>query len=469
MSAANPALTGALIVPDEQTWTMSGSDPAAHGLRPVFATGQVERVLTPDVLPAPLDQALRTCLAELPANVQVNARVLPGLAGTPSDVAEQGEHAVRGEHGEHAAAHDAPGDEHDMRGGHGDLAMHGAGHHEHGGHGDMMAIVGEPSADGLVMEPIELRLGPLGTPLPGGLAVDVTLDGDVVAESTVHALLRPDSSAAATPSPPDLLAPVAWALAIDAAAEDAAEAGAWSRVAALEVERAVSHLAWLRALGRLLGWPLLLDRCTRALYGLPGLAHQLAARTETGADSEDAALSALGRAAAHVDGVAALVVTSRLLRMRTAGLGVLTDEQAAQAGLRGPAARASGIQDDVRAGHPLYDRLGFEPVVRTGGDAHARTLVRAEEARESVRLARAALRAAADQTATGAGFVAADGQLEGPRGPLRAHHGVAGWHLAAAGADEALRAAGEAMVGAEWAAALVALASFDLSPWGVGP
>jgi hypothetical protein len=450
LSAAYPALTGALIVPDEQTWTMSGSDPAAHGLRPLFALGQVERVLMPDVLPAPLDQALRSCLAELPAEVEVESRVLPGLDGTPSDVAEQGEHAVRGEHEMHGAGHHAHGD-------------------EHGGHGDMMAIVGEPSADGLVMEPIELRLGPLGTPLPGGLAVDVTLDGDVVAESTVHALLRPDPPAVATPSRPDLLAPVAWALAIDAAAEDDVDACAWSRVAALEVERAVSHLAWLRALGRLLGWPLLVDRCTRALDGLPRLAHQLAARKETRADGEDAALSALGRAAAHVDSVVALVVRNRLLRLRTTGLGVLTGAQAGQAGLRGPAARASGLQDDVRAGHRLYDRLGFEPVVRTGGDAYARTLVRAEEARESVRLAQAALRAAADQTASGAWFVAADGQLEGPRGPLGADHGVAGWHLAAAGAEEAVRTAGDAMVGAEWSAALVTLASFDLSPWSVGP
>jgi Ni,Fe-hydrogenase III large subunit len=165
--------------------------------------------------------------------------------------------------------------------------------------------------------------------------------------------------------------------------------------------------------------------------------------------------------------MAALVARSRLLRLRTAGLGVLTTEQAREDGLRGPAARASGLRDDARAGHALYDRLGFEPVLRTGGDAYARTLVRAEEAREALRLAQAALRADADATPTAARF-AVDGQLEGPRGPLRAEHRGAGWQLAAPGAEAALRAAGEAMVGAEWSAALVALASFDLSPWRVG-
>ncbi len=440
LSAAHTTLKGALIVPDEQAWTLSGSDPAANGLRPVFALGQGERVLVPEVLPAPLEEPLRACLAALPADVEIEARVLPGLDGRPVQVGEPG-HPEQGEH-----------------------ELHGAGHHDHGDHGDMMAIVGEPSADGLVMEPIELRFGPLGTPLPGGLAVEVTLDGDVVADSTAHAQLSADPPALATPSPPDLLAPVAWALAIDATVEADGGTPAWPGVAALEVERAVSHLAWLRALGRLLGWPLLVGRCTRALEGLPPLAHQLAGRRETRADGHAAALSALRRVAARVDNVGALVARSRFFRLRTAGLGVLTTERARETGLRGPAARASGIRDDARVGDALYERLAFEPVQRTCGDAHARTLVRAKEAGESLRLAEAALRA----DAKGTPAAGRPGELEGPRGPLRAERGAAGWHLAAPGADAALRAAGEAMVGAEWAAALVAVASFDLSPWRVG-
>jgi hypothetical protein len=283
VSAANRAFAGALIVPDEQTWTVSGRDPAAHGLRPVFGLGRVQRLLVPGVLPAALEGALRSCLAELPADVEIASWVLPGFDHSPGRVAEQGEHAVHGGHEMHRAAHDALGDDHEMDEDHG---MHGAGHHAHGdehsGHGDMMAIVGESSADGLVMEPIELRFGPLGTPLPGGLEAEVTLDGDVVAESTVHALLSAGPPAAPIPSPPDLLAPIAWGLAIEAAVDNGVGASAWPRLAALELERAVSHLAWLRALGRLLGWPLLVDRCTRAVEGLPPLAHRLAAeRTPT--------------------------------------------------------------------------------------------------------------------------------------------------------------------------------------------
>ncbi len=147
---------------------------------------------------------------------------------------------------------------------------------------------------------------------------------------------------------------------------------------------------------------------------------------------------------------------------------MLTSEQARQARLRGPAARASGLRDDQRAEDPLYDRLDFTPVLRTDGDAYARTLLRAEEARDSLRLADAALRADADATPTPVGFGAADTEAEGPRGPLVANHLAAGWQVAAPGAEAALRAAGSAMVAAEWSAALVALMSFDLSPWRVG-
>jgi hypothetical protein len=211
---AAPAPT--LIVPDEQTWTLSGSDPAADGLRPVFVPGEARRLLVPEVLPAPLDEALESCLAALPAEIDVETRVLPGLGGRPvaSVIArdeagsadahagahtaahgdhdmqaglhshggddERSGHAVPAGHGTHDVGDDSPskdemdGGGHGVHGGHdamygghdamhgGHDAMHGGHDAMHGGHQDMMAIVGEPSADGLVMEPIELRSGGWG-------------------------------------------------------------------------------------------------------------------------------------------------------------------------------------------------------------------------------------------------------------------------------------------------------------------
>ena len=436
LTAVRTPLAPALIVPDEQTWTLSGTDPAGRGIYPVFAPGAADRLLVPPALPRPLQEALDSLVAELPPGVHVETVSLQGMHGDHAD------------HDTHGGRHD----HHDM-----------AGDHDHH---DMMAIVGEPSADGLVMEAIELRFGPLGTPLPGGLAVDVTLDGDVVAESSVRALLGPGGSAEGS-SAPDPLAPIAWTIALESGGETRTGAVACVRVAALESERAVSHLAWLRAMGRVLGWQLLVDRCTFALEGLPPLGHQLLAAREPAGDEVAAALPLLERALACAEAVAALVGRSRLLRLRTAGLAVLTRGEADQAGLRGPAARAAGLADDARSGHPLYERLGFRPIVHSGGDAYARALVRAQEAPASLRLACAALRRASEAASDPAELAAPGHPLEGPRGPLRAELRADGPRVDAPGSEAALRVAGEAMLGAEWAAALVALASFDVSPWSV--
>jgi hypothetical protein len=431
------ALVPALVIPDEQTWTVLGTDPATLGFEPTYAPGKVERVLVPSSVPAPLTESLSAYLALAPEGVEVEERPLALPMGEPESLHirhhehdpaahdDHGSHDAHPEHRAHEAHHERDDDAahggegepagHPQHGAHGAHGGHGGDggngeHHGHGGNHDhhaMMAIVGEPSADGLVMEPIHLRYGPLGTPLPGGLAVDVTLDGDVVAEASVNALLS---------APADPLTPVA-----------ASGPAGWQGVAAVETERAVSHLAWLRAFARLLGWPRLVEACTRAVGA-----------------AEDPV--AAGEAADAADAVVALVDDSRWLRVRTAGRGTVRADEARGAGLQGSNARASGLAVDARMHDPRYRAIGFEPVIRIEGDALARTLVRAHEARAALRLAAAALDASAEPP-TGA-------TVEGPRG----------------GAARATRdVAAQAMVGAEWATALVILASFDLSPWDVGP
>jgi hypothetical protein len=442
----------ALIVPDEQSWTMAGTDPAALGMRPAFAAGQAQRVLLPEAVPAPLQESVRSLLRELPADAETETRMLGGFATGALEEA----HA---EHGMHGGGHEIHAGGHPMDGPH---------DHMDGDHGDMMAIVGEPSADGLVMEPIEFRFGPLGTPLPGGLVADVTLDGDVVSDSEVQALLVADLSSREPPLPADPLAPVAWKLAVECVSAQEGGPSPWLQLAALETERAASHLAWLRAFGRLLGWQLLVDRCTQALEGVPALAHELAGNDQATSDPSASALAVLRPALERSEDVLALVRRSRLLRLRTAGLAPVTSEHAEDAGLHGPVARASGLRRDARCGHALYARLDFETVLDGRGDAHSRILVRAREAHDSLLLASRALREDAGETPSATPLAAPGEVLEGPRGPLSAEHATHGWQLTATGTTAALRTAGAAMVGAEWSDALVALTSFDLSPWRVG-
>jgi hypothetical protein len=392
LSRPATGLVPALVVPDEQTWTMAGTDPASLGVEPVFAAAAVRRVLTPDEVP----DALVGPLADY-------------LDGPPP------------EHAAHAG-------------------------HEHHDHHDMMAIRGEPSADGLVMEPIELRYGPLGTPLPGGLVADVTLDGDVVAECELAALLVVDDPAAV----PDRLAPTAWDIALTEARLPLDDR--WRRIAAVEVERALSHTTWLRSFGRLLGWPKLVERTSRAVTTL--------------IEAQRLNLAELGQARSELDALGDFVRGSHWLAWRAGGRAHISADRARELGLHGPVARASGVVDDARLNHPLYERLGFEPVIRAEGDALARTLVRASEAAAAVELAMRALEAGVLSDALPP---ASDPAIvEGPRGPLHARLDGSRWHLDAPGQAAALTAAGACAVGAEWAAALVGLASFDLSPWRVG-
>jgi ech hydrogenase subunit E len=113
-------------------------------------------------------------------------------------------------------------------------------------------------------------------------------------------------------------------------------------------------------------------------------------------------------------------------RARTAGVGVLTEEQALAYGVVGPTARASGVEIDVRRDFPYaaYGELGFRIVTATEGDVRARLVVRALEMLESVRLIEEAVRKLPQgPTRAETGFpVVASGEAtartEAPRGEL---------------------------------------------------
>ncbi|MCE4611964.1 MAG: NADH-quinone oxidoreductase subunit D [Desulfurococcales archaeon] len=77
-----------------------------------------------------------------------------------------------------------------------------------------------------------------------------------------------------------------------------------------------------------------------------------------------------------------------VIRSRLEDVGVIPKRLAAELGIVGPNARGSGIQYDVRIIEPyeVYDELDFEVPVYTEGDALARTYVRVEEIRQSLRI-----------------------------------------------------------------------------------
>jgi NADH:ubiquinone oxidoreductase subunit D len=450
-----PAGTPTLLVPDQAHWASAGIDLSDLGIELVFTAAQAAALVVPAELPRALGAAVRELRIRFddPRAVRaLDAAVLPGEATSgllePSashddgsgGQSAQGEHSEHGDHAEHGQSPDQPAHE-----GHGG---HGAEGHDHG---DMMAVTGEPSRDGLVMEEIETVLGPLSPALPTGLTVRVSLDGDVVAEAEIGAAVAVPNAA----RPADPLARAAWVWAEARAVEGASlePARVARHLAATEVERALSHLMWLVRFARLLGWPELVEQAERAARPLIGAHRALTVEPRaTGVDVSPS--TSLERVVG--------IVSSRRLRRRAHGLGRISPETCRERGLAGPIARASGLDDDLRAADPAYKALGFEPLVREGGDVETRARLRVDEAVAAVSLAAAAL--AAGELPPGDAA-----PTEGPRGPVdvTAQGRRANSHLAV-GAAHARELAGAMAQGHELAGALVVIASFDLSPWRVG-
>ena len=78
---------------------------------------------------------------------------------------------------------------------------------------------------------------------------------------------------------------------------------------------------------------------------------------------------------------------------KTRGVGILPKEKALNLGAVGPTLRGSGIKSDVRKDDPYaaYGELDFEVVTEKDGDAWAKSLVRARETLESIKIIEQAL------------------------------------------------------------------------------
>lgn len=415
----------AVMVPDEGTWLLWGHDLRASGLQQVVSPARATALVAPATAPDDVLVALRDAWGQLPAGRELVVLEAPiaGEVDTRDALEQDGSQATRHDEHQHHGDHE----------GHGDHEAHG----DHDHHA-MMAVTGDPSADGLVMEDLEVSLGPVTSALPAGVVARFTLDGDVVCEAQV----RPSFSVGGD-GIPDPTSPAAWHAALAAVRGDD---GGW--IAGVELERARSHARWFMSLGAVLGWAQLTDRARATARDLAALA--------CGGGQPGAARHSAARLAA--------VVRSRRLRVRLAGVAVIDRESAIEARLDGPNARASGVETDARIGHPAYEALQFAPVTEHAGDAHARALVRAGELEQALGLferARSARPATAPPVEAG---------VEGPGGIVLAHPADTGGEpsYAAPGAAIAFRLAGESTRQLEWPDAVLALVSFDLSGWRVG-
>lgn len=89
-----------------------------------------------------------------------------------------------------------------------------------------------------------------------------------------------------------------------------------------------------------------------------------------------------------------ICLKNTILTDRLEGTGYLTKQTAIDHGVLGYVARASGVDLDARRDHPFaaYSELDFIVPVYESGDVYARTMIRVEEASQSVALLRQAIK-----------------------------------------------------------------------------
>jgi Ni,Fe-hydrogenase III large subunit len=183
------------------------------------------------------------------------------------------------------------------------------------------------------------------------------------------------------------------------------------RVVLLELERLYNHIADIGALATDVAFTVAASRAQTQREDLLRLYERLFGtrllRTTVALGGVKRDLSSAGRDALRVhlhrleddfDDLITLLIDSGSFTDRVDGTGVLTNQAARDLGIVGMAARASGVDADMRRDHPYdaYEGLRFEVPVEEGGDVRARLMVRAREVEQSFKILAQALAALPD-------------------------------------------------------------------------
>lgn len=125
-----------------------------------------------------------------------------------------------------------------------------------------------------------------------------------------------------------------------------------------------------------------------------------------------------------------LIQGNEIFISRTRNVGKMTQEQALEMGVTGPALRCTGVDFDVRLDYPYssYPELKFDVITDTGGDVEASYRVRIGECLESIKIIKQCLEKMPEgavmaemgrriRPPEGEGF----GRVESPRGEFAVH------------------------------------------------
>jgi NADH-quinone oxidoreductase subunit D len=178
------------------------------------------------------------------------------------------------------------------------------------------------------------------------------------------------------------------------------------RVIMCELCRISSHMIWLGTSGLEMGAISMLWYCLRERDKVLDLNEEISGfRMHTSyirpggvfADTTPRFLELCGKFAdefpASVDEYESLLTENPIFKLRTQGIGYLSEGDALRLGQTGPMLRGSGVSWDLRKNAPYsgYEKYDFEAAVGTAGDCYARYQCRIKEMRESAKIIRQAL------------------------------------------------------------------------------
>jgi formate hydrogenlyase subunit 5 len=178
------------------------------------------------------------------------------------------------------------------------------------------------------------------------------------------------------------------------------------RVVLLELERMYNHTADIGALATDVAFTVPASRAQALREGLVRLqdalfgTRLLRGMIALGGVRRDLSPEGVERLRAHLkaferdfDSLIKLLIDSGTFTDRVDTTGILTQQAARDLGIVGMAARASGVDGDLRRDHPhdAYGELRFDVPVEEGGDVRARLMVRAREVEQSLVILRQAI------------------------------------------------------------------------------
>ncbi|MGB1403791.1 MAG: NADH-quinone oxidoreductase subunit C/D [Porticoccaceae bacterium] len=93
---------------------------------------------------------------------------------------------------------------------------------------------------------------------------------------------------------------------------------------------------------------------------------------------------------ARLDHYDKMAMQNKMLKERTVGIGIYTQQEALDWGITGPGLRATGSDWDVRKKRPYggYDQFDFDVPTADNGDCYDRAVLRIEEMRQSLKIIR---------------------------------------------------------------------------------